>query len=95
MIKLASALWFILLISKPPSAVEMAPGVLRTPDEQFSQLVDFPMKPQYLKGRLAIEEQFVGAISLAGPEATIIMQPTEALWTPISIRALALSPIAR
>ena len=53
MIKLASALWFILLISKPPSAVEMAPGVLRTPDEQFSQLVHFLFKPLDLNGRLA------------------------------------------
>ncbi len=42
-------LWCILLISLPLSGEEVAPGVLRTPEERFVDLVDFPFEPHYLQ----------------------------------------------
>ena len=42
-------LWCILLISLPLSGEEVASGVLRTPDERFVDLVDFPFEPNYLE----------------------------------------------
>ena len=49
MAKLKLILWWILLISLPLSAEEVAPGFLRTPEERFVDLVDFPFEPHYLQ----------------------------------------------
>ena len=49
MAKLKLLLWSVLLISLPLSGEEVAPGVLRTPDERFVDLIDFPFEPHYLQ----------------------------------------------